>query len=105
MEKNVRKNPFANQQVEQPTIQPEKRPSKTMPPKMEEAKTTLPPKFKNVETPSEDIYNPPTHKDIKTPQVTPNHYTDETNDMITKEFEGLRQFNASKSFLRLTTDK
>jgi hypothetical protein len=101
MEKNVRRNPFANT----PEVTPVKtEPGNTIPPKQETTKTTAPPKFRNSE--SEAVPKPISKTDIKpTPQVETNHYTDETNDISNKEFESLSQFNASKSFLRLTTEK
>jgi hypothetical protein len=104
MEKNIRKNPFANNQIENtPAVE-----KKNVPPsKVINTVTNAPPKFKNIETSSEDIYKPQTPKQETkpTPQLNTNHYNDESNDLTCKEFEGLKQFNASKNFLRLTTEK
>jgi hypothetical protein len=104
MDKNVRKNPFGNTpNIEQSTAPVKREPVHTQPPKVDNTKTTAPPKFRGSTTSEEANKSVP---DVKpTPRVNTDHYSDESSDLINKEYEGLKQFNTSKSFLRLTTER
>jgi hypothetical protein len=99
MEKNVRRNPFGNMETTQQQNLPPKLESvkSTLPPKVDTVKSSLPPKSKQEEQPE------PISQPINQPEI--NHYTQESNTLLSSEYEALKQYNSPKSYIRLTTER
>jgi hypothetical protein len=100
MDKNVRKNPFGHVETSQQQTMPPKLEKTTLPPKTETVKTTLPPKFK-AETEEKKLESQP----VPQPLYTESHYSEERSNLISSEYEAIKQFNSPKSYMRLTTER
>ena len=107
MDKNVRRNPFGNMETTQQQNLPPKVESvkSTLPPKVESVKSSLPPKVESVKS----TLPPKSKQEDEQPQYQPqpeiNHYTQETNTLLSSEYEALKQYNSPKSYIRLTTER